>query len=123
MNLIQILRRVRQKVTNDKALSDQDNQLRILKKLYSENGLELHLTCVACPEQYNIFKGGKQVAYYRLRNGAFRVDYPECGGETIYEGEPNGDGIFDNDERLNYMTTAMRVVLDKQTKTKADEKI
>jgi len=72
---------------------------------------ELILTCHACPEQYEVFKDGKQVAYYRLRHGEFRVDLGECGGETIYEAEPNGDGIFDADERFIYLIKAIREVL------------
>lgn len=89
----------------------QEAQMPLVKKLYEKNGLELKMTCGACPEQYDVFKDGKQVAYYRLRHGEFRVDYPECGGETIYEAEPSGDGIFDDNERLVYLSKAMRQVL------------
>jgi hypothetical protein len=89
----------------------QSAQLPLIQKLYARNGLEIKLTSYACPEQYEIFKDDKQVAYYRLRHGAFRVDIPDCGGNTIYEAEPKGDGIFDNDERLVYMTKALRELL------------
>jgi hypothetical protein len=95
------------------SMNMQDAQMPLAKKLYAKNGLELQMTCSACPEQYDVFKDGKQVAYYRLRHGEFSVDYPECGGETIYEAEPSGDGIFDDNERLVYLSKAMRALLYK----------
>lgn len=83
----------------------------LVKKLYTKNGLEIKMTSCACPEQYDIFKDGKQVAYYRLRHGEFTVDYPNVSGEEIMSECPNGDGIFDDNERLNYLSKAMRKVL------------
>lgn len=117
MNLAQNLRRMGQKYFSFWKVSakEQDYQLPLIKKLYERNGLELKMTCGACPEQYEVFKDGKQVAYYRLRHGEFRVDSPSCGDETIYEAEPNGDGIFDANERLVYLTKAMRKVLQHTT--------
>jgi len=112
MNLTQTFRRLSQQMNGwNKSGDIQAAQLPIIKKLYANNGLELVMTCGACPEQYEVFKDGKQVAYYRLRHGEFRVDYPNCGGETIYEAEPIGDGIFNTDERLVYLTKAMRNLL------------
>ena len=73
-------------------------------------GLELRCTCPSHPEQYDVFDGGTQVAYFRLRHGEFRVDVPECGGETIHEASPNGDGLFDADERQRYLTEAVEAV-------------
>lgn len=109
MNLIQSLRRLSQQAKGwDKSLSSQEHQLRLIKKLYADNDLELYLTSSACPEQYDIKMDGNLVAYYRLRHGEFYVDYPKCGGERIYEASPNGDGIFDDDERLFYLTKALR---------------
>ena len=93
------------------AMNMQDYQFSLIKKLFAKNGLQIKMTCPACPEQYEVFKDEKQVAYFRLRHGEFRVDYPTCGDETIYEAEPNGDGMFDDNERLNYMAKAMRQVL------------
>lgn len=63
-------------------------------------GCRLICTCSACPEQYDVFDDatGDQIGYLRLRHGYFRADVPDCGGETVYESEPNGDGVFDNDE-------------------------
>ena len=65
----------------------------------------------ACPEQYDVFDAlGQQVAYFRLRHGSFRVDVPDCGGETIYTANPKGDGRFYEDERAKYLTEAVLAV-------------
>lgn len=83
--------------------------------LYDKNGLELHLTCGAVPEQYDVFLKDTetQAGYLRLRHGEFRVDFPDCGGETIYNAEPNGDGVFEDAERMKYLTEAMHAILKK----------
>lgn len=96
----------------DSCFSEQSKQLPQIRAMYSSNGLDIKMTCEAMPEQYDVFKDGKQVAYLRLRHGEFRVDAPDCGKETIYETEPNGDGIFDADERLKYMELAMQAILN-----------
>ena len=70
-------------------------------------------TCGACPEQYDAFIGDEQVGYLRLRHGYFRVDYPDCGGETIYSAEPKGDGCFECDEREYYLEEAKKAILSK----------
>lgn len=74
------------------------------------HGYRLDRTCLACPEQYDVFAGDLQVAYFRLRHGRFRVDVPDCGGETIYEASPEGDGIFTDNERMRYLTEAITAV-------------
>jgi hypothetical protein len=75
------------------------------------DGLKLVLTCFACPEQYDAFDGrGKLVGYLRLRHGRFTVDVPHCGGETIYSAAPNGDGMFDDDERMYYLLEAVTAI-------------
>lgn len=73
----------------------------------------LKMTCSACPEQYDAFLWGKQVGYLRLRHGSFRVDYPDCGDETIYTAEPEGDGSFEDHERDKYLRFAVKAILDK----------
>lgn len=79
------------------------------------DGLELRLTCPSHPEQYDVYDGEKQVAYFRLRHGEFRVDVPECGGEIIYEVEPEGDGFFEEHERQKYLEEAVRAVRNKSS--------
>ena len=64
--------------------------------------LELVQTCGACPEQYDVFHNGEQVGYMRLRNGIFRAECPNCGGDLVFYSESleNGAGSFrDEDER------------------------
>lgn len=65
--------------------------------------LRLVLTCGACPEQYDVYDGDRQVGYIRLRHGALRVDCPDTGGETVYEATPEGDGSFEPHERDYYL--------------------
>ncbi len=67
-------------------------------------------TCGACPEQYDVFKDEKQVGYLRLRHGYFRADYPDVGGETVYEAYPNGDGVFEDHERDFYLYEAIKAI-------------
>jgi hypothetical protein len=68
--------------------------------------ITLEMTCSACPEQYDATLEGARVGYLRLRHGYFRVDYPECGERTILEGYPRGDGIFEDDERDEWLSKA-----------------
>jgi len=73
-------------------------------------------TCTACPEQYDAFldaPDGPKAGYLRLRHGAFRVDYPDAGDETIYRASPNGDGEFDDDERDYYLRFAVAAIIDR----------
>jgi len=74
------------------------------------NGYLLRLTCGACPEQYDVFWEGERVGYLRLRHGWFYAATPDVGGKTVYEASPNGDGIFDCDERVKYLTEAIEAI-------------
>ncbi len=78
--------------------------------------IKLVETCGACPEQYDAFIGDEQVGYLRLRHGSFRVDFPSCGGETIYRAEPKGDGMFDSDERDFYLNEAKEAIIKRLKK-------
>lgn len=75
--------------------------------------IELVKTCSACPEQYDAFIKNKQVGYLRLRHGRFRVDYPSCGIETIYESFPDGDGMFEDYEQGYFLYMAKKAILNK----------
>ena len=56
-------------------------------------GLRFELTCVSCPEQYDVFdKDDIQVGYVRLRHGYIYASCPDVGGELVYE---NAAGGFD----------------------------
>src|SRR5687767_13462550 len=111
MDIAQTFRRLGQQMKgwND-AFSSQSAQLPLITKLYEKNGFEIK-GGGACPEQYEVFKDGQQVAYYRLRHGEFTVDYPSVLGELILSASPNGDGVFDSDERVVYLTRALRAVI------------
>jgi hypothetical protein len=69
--------------------------------------LNFKKTCDACPEQYDVFKDGKQVGYVRLRWGNLTVESPDCGGELVYEHYFENDsfkGCFDStEERQKYL--------------------
>jgi hypothetical protein len=82
-----------------------------MKEEIKKEDIELVETCGACPEQYKAFVGKKQVGYLRLRHGLFRVDFPDCGGKTIYDACPKGDGIFEYDEREFYLNEAKKAIL------------
>lgn len=81
------------------------------------NGLRLVCTCSACPEQYDVFDGDTQVGYLRLRHGWFRADVPICGGEMVYDAYPRGDGAFEDDERMHYLTEAVAAIQKARSKT------
>lgn len=83
--------------------------------------IRLEMTCSACPEQYDAFMGDTQVGYLRLRHGHFRVDFPECGGETIYEADTSGDGYFDDAERDYHLGRAKAAILARLSRRGARE--
>ena len=74
------------------------------------DGYRLVLTCPSCPEQYDMFEGETQVAYLRLRHGAFRVDSPDCGDTTILTMHPEGSGQFMPEERERFLKLAIESV-------------
>lgn len=75
------------------------------------HGYRIQRTCAACPEQYDVYDdAGQQVAYFRLRHGAFTVNAPDVGDELIYSAKPEGDGIFMDHERVRYLTEAILAV-------------
>ena len=77
--------------------------------------MEINLvrTSFACPQQYKAYMGQTQVGYLRLRHGYFRVDYPICGGQTIFEANTIGDGVFDRSEEANMLETAKQAIREK----------
>jgi plasmid stability protein len=75
--------------------------------------VRLERTCFACPEQYDAFIGEEKVGYLRLRHGHFMVECPDVFGETVYEASPNGDGIFDDDERDEHLEAAREAIAER----------
>ena len=77
---------------------------------------ELEQTCAACPEQYDVYRGARQVGYIRLRNGYFYLSYQDMYGETIYEHtfEDRLKGCFDSDEeRDTYLKKSLEALKNK----------
>ena len=75
------------------------------------HGYRLEQTCFACPEQYDVFDcEDNQVAYFRPRHGRFYAAMPDHGGTIVYESHPEGDGIFEDDERVKELTNAILAV-------------
>lgn len=83
------------------------------------NGYTLEMTCGAYPEQYDVYKDGKQVGYLRLRHGFFEAEYPDSDGVSVYTAEPEGDGMFaDEFERERHLNAAIDA-LDKHIQSVA----
>lgn len=79
--------------------------------------LELRQTCRWAPEQYDVYStewgSFKLVGYIRLRHGNFRVDFPYCGGETVYSHSFGGDiGEFSTQkQRRKYLNIAKKNII------------
>ena len=80
-----------------------------MKGITTDNIMLLR-TCMACPEQYDAYYRAEKIGYLRLRHGYFRVDFPDCNGEVIYEATPEGDGIFLEHEREKYLSEAKQAI-------------
>ena len=75
--------------------------------------IELQQTCGSCPEQYDVFFGGKAIGYLRLRNGFFCAEHNE---ETVYSAHTIGDGSFDCEERSYHLDMAIKAIEKSMTK-------
>ena len=74
-------------------------------------GIKLVQTSGACPEQYDAYNGrGWKVGYFRLRHGIFAVWNSPVGNDLIYEAYPEGDGIFERDEREYYLKEGIKAL-------------
>lgn len=64
----------------------------------------------ACPEQYDVYLNGIEIGYLRLRHGCFTVSYTYKSSidNVIWVDYPNGDGIFDSEERYKYLKKAIK---------------
>lgn len=81
------------------------------------DNLTFYKTCDACPEQYEVRdENDKEVGYVRLRWGYLRVDYPCCGGETIYDAYMDDwwAGCFMSEkERMEHLTKIARAIRER----------
>jgi hypothetical protein len=79
--------------------------------LVDPNNIKLYKTCSACPEQYDAFvDGNRYCGYLRLRHGRFTVD--DANGNQLLVAYPEGDGLFDSDERESYLEQARQAIAD-----------
>jgi hypothetical protein len=67
--------------------------------------IKLVQTCYACPEQYEAYLDDKEIGYLRLRHGRFYCEYLPT-RTIVYQVEPYGDGIFDDNERNYHLNRA-----------------
>lgn len=74
------------------------------------NGYELVETCGACPEQYDVLRNDNIVGYLRLRHGYFSAQLFGPMGTEVYHSHPNGDGIFQCEERDFHLTMAVNAI-------------
>lgn len=81
--------------------------------------MRFELTCIACPEQYDVWDGDKQVAYVRLRHGCLTVDCPDVDGELVYEHVFDGNewkGRFGSDEERKEFLARIEKIIRKWMK-------
>jgi hypothetical protein len=77
---------------------------------------KLELTCPMCPEQWDVYRDCTLVGYIRLRWGALRVDYPDCGGKTLlaFNSGTYGFGNFDTEELRNTYLLKLVKAIDEE---------
>lgn len=81
-----------------------------VKQRLAEVGLTMNLTCSAAPEQYELFRGDEPSGYVRIRRSHFTVDYPDAGGENLYDGTADGYGGFTDHEREGCLLLAINLI-------------
>lgn len=77
-------------------------------------GYLFHKTCDAWPEQYDVYKGSKQVAYVRLRMGRLSVSVPDVGGEVVYYKDYKNDSakgyFYTQEERMGQLRRIAKIL-------------
>ena len=89
------------------------------KNLIDVDGFIFHKTCDAWPEQYDVYKGSKQVAYVRLRMGRLSVSVPDVGGEVVYyknyEKDPAKGYFYTQEERMGQLRRIAKILKRERT--------
>lgn len=80
-------------------------------------GLNFKCTCSACPEQYDVLdNNGSIVGYVRLRWGSLTCEYPDIGGEYVYDASI-GDGWtgrFNNEkQRIRHLDNIADKIIER----------
>jgi len=82
---------------------------------FTINGCQVINTCEGCPEQYDVFKNGKQIGYIRYRWGYFTAYFPDCDGNEVFRkpagGSLSGEFYSDAKDRENYLTAGVNAIL------------
>lgn len=77
-------------------------------------GYLFHKTCEAWPEQYDVYRGSKQVAYVRLRMGRLSVSVPDVGGEVVYYKDYKNDSakgyFYTQEERMGQLRRIAKIL-------------
>ena len=93
-------------------------------------GYGIKKTCSACPEQYEVWKDGKEVGYLRLRHGHFTAEVTSFDPSVlVYGTDTLGDGTFFESERDIHLRNAINKIdihlkrngLIKRTQTKGND--
>jgi hypothetical protein len=82
----------------------------------------LTMTSPACPEQYDVFLGSRQVGYLRFRHGHFWAYYPDSEGSRVYTAELSQDiyhSVFSEEERDTQLPLALDALIDAISKDKS----
>lgn len=86
------------------------------------NLMELELTCQSCPEQYELFSllDKKIKGYFRVRWSSFTCEFPDVGGELVYESDVDEGGWSGNfnshEQRIEELTKAIKEIIKKLRK-------
>jgi len=97
----------------------------IYDDIIKRNGYEFRRTCLACPEQYDVFKNGKYVAYIRKRWGRLTVNpvkNSEILWDTVLYSETDEDPYRGTIENLGSTLDRVANVLD-GTRTRGNKTI
>lgn len=77
-------------------------------------GYLFHKTCEAWPEQYDVYKGKRQIAYVRLRMGNLTVRVPDVDGELVYhknyEKDPAKGYFYTQEERMGQLRRIVKIL-------------
>lgn len=96
-----------------KLILDKNNTITIGKFVFNK-------TCEAWPEQYDVYRGSKQIAYVRLRMGCLSVSVPDVGGEVIYYKDYKNDSakgyFYTQEERMKYLTKIANILKKEKKK-------
>jgi len=81
-------------------------------------------TCTACPEQYDVYYDGEQVAYVRLRHGQLYASIPRCGDKIVYVVDFLGDpwkGCFDGEDERAFHLYEITQVVERERKNMTEQ--